>query len=57
MFDYRIDRFGRKWVHSDCFDFGRDAGRGAIARVNLDKMDEWIHHDELHDHLETTYHW
>lgn len=57
MFDYRVDRFGRKWVSSCCFDFGRDAGRGAIARANLDKMDEWIHHDELHEHLETTYHW
>ena len=57
MFDYRVDRFGRRWVHSECFDFGRGAGRGAIARINLDKMEEWIHHDELHDHLETTYHW
>lgn len=57
MFEYRVDRFGRKWVSCNLFNFGRDAGMGAIARINLDKMDEWIHHDELHDHLETTYHW
>ena len=57
MFDYRVDRFGRKWVHSDCFDFGRDAGMGAIARINLDKMEEWIHHDELHGYLVDTSRW
>ena len=57
MFDYRVDRFGRKWVHSDYFDFGRDAGMGAIARINLDKMEEWIHHDELHDNLVDTSRW
>ena len=57
MFEYRTDRFGRKWVSCNLFDFGKDAGRGAIARVNLDKMEEWILHDELHDYLVETSRW
>ena len=57
MFKYRIDNFGRKWVSCELFDFGSDAGRGAIARVNIDKMFDWIHHDELHNYMETARSW
>lgn len=57
MFKYRTDNLGRKWVSCDLFDFGSEAGRGAIARINLNKMNEWIHHDELHDNLWTVRNW
>ena len=55
MFEYRVDRFGRKWVSCELFDFGKEAGCGAIARVNIDQMDKWICKDELHYHFETTH--